>query len=58
MGTPYTYVKEVMGDASILKLAGSYPLPERKIREFASSVDRLFVVEASAESLARRMAAA
>mgnify|MGYP002725604705 CR=1 FL=1 len=45
MGTPYTYVKEVMGDASILKLAGSYPLPEKKIREFAESVERLFVVE-------------
>ncbi|MBL6932386.1 MAG: indolepyruvate ferredoxin oxidoreductase subunit alpha [Rhodospirillales bacterium] len=45
MGTPYTYVKEVMGDASILKLAGSYPLPENKIREFAASVDRLFIVE-------------
>ena len=45
MGTPYTYVKEVMADASVLKLAGSYPLPEKKIREFAESVDRLFIVE-------------
>lgn len=39
------YVKEVLGDASVLKLAGSYPLPEQKIRDFAASVDRLFVVE-------------
>ncbi len=39
------YVKEVLGDASILKLAGSYPLPEKKIRDFAASVERLFVVE-------------
>lgn len=45
MGTPYTYVKEIMGDASILKLAGSYPLPVEKIKKFAKSVDRLFVVE-------------
>ena len=39
------YVKEVLGSASVLKLAGSYPLPERKIRDFAASVERLFVVE-------------
>ena len=39
------YVKEVLGDASVLKLAGSYPLPERKIRDFAAAVERLFVVE-------------
>ncbi len=45
MGTPYAYVKEVMGEASVLKLAGSYPLPEKKIKEFADSVDRLFIVE-------------
>ena len=39
------YVKEVLNDASVLKLAGSYPLPEKKIRDFATSVERLFVVE-------------
>jgi len=44
-GMSYGYVKEIMGEASVLKLGGSYPLPEKKIREFAASVERLFVVE-------------
>ncbi len=44
-GISYHYVKEVMPDASILKLGLTYPLPEKMIREFADSVDRLFVVE-------------
>jgi len=44
-GISYEYAKEVMPDASFLKLGFSYPLPEKKIREFAKSVDRLFVVE-------------
>ncbi|MBL4614816.1 MAG: hypothetical protein JKY27_08085 [Magnetovibrio sp.] len=41
----YSYVKEVLPDASILKLAGSYPLPQKTIRDFAASVDRVIVVE-------------
>jgi indolepyruvate ferredoxin oxidoreductase alpha subunit len=41
----YGYVKEVLPDASVLKLAGSYPLPEKTIRDFAASVDQLIVVE-------------
>jgi len=44
-GVAYTYVKEAMPDASILKLGMTFPLPEKLIREFADSVDRLFVVE-------------
>jgi indolepyruvate ferredoxin oxidoreductase alpha subunit len=45
VGVPYAYVKEVAPEASLLKLSGSYPLPERTIRDFAASVKRLFVVE-------------
>ncbi|MBN1894985.1 indolepyruvate ferredoxin oxidoreductase subunit alpha [bacterium] len=41
----YAYVKEIVPDASILKLGMSYPLPMEKIRTFASSVKRLFIVE-------------
>ncbi len=41
----YGYVKEVLPNASILKLGGSYPLPEKTIRDFAASVERLIVVE-------------
>ena len=44
-GISYGYVKEVLPGASILKLGGSYPLPEKTIRDFADSVDRLIVVE-------------
>ena len=45
-GTCYQYVKEVFGDeASILKLGMVYPLPTERIKSFAKSVDKLFVVE-------------
>ncbi|PLX36684.1 MAG: indolepyruvate ferredoxin oxidoreductase subunit alpha [Hyphomicrobiales bacterium] len=44
-GTVYPYVKEVASGFSILKLAGSYPLPANTIRDFAASVDRVIVVE-------------
>ena len=45
-GTCYQYVKEVFGDLHpILKLGMVYPLPEKKIRSFASSVKRLIVIE-------------
>ena len=44
-GTPYTYVKEVLPGASVLKLALSYPLPIELIRDFCYSVARVFVVE-------------
>ncbi len=39
------YVKEVLPDARVLKLGMSWPLPMERIRAFAESVDRLFVVE-------------
>ena len=44
--TSYQYVKEVCGDRfPILKLGMAWPMPERKIRDFAASVDALAVVE-------------
>ncbi len=44
--TSYQYVKEVCGDRfPILKLGMVWPLPEKKIREFAASVSLLCVVE-------------
>ena len=44
--TSYQYVKEACGDAyPVLKLGMVWPLPEKKIREFAASVDLLVVVE-------------
>ncbi|HMM78167.1 MAG TPA: indolepyruvate ferredoxin oxidoreductase subunit alpha [Gammaproteobacteria bacterium] len=45
VGIAYVYVKEVLPTASILKLAGSYPLAREAIGDFAAQVERLFVVE-------------
>lgn len=44
-GIPYQYVKEALPDASVLKLGMVHPLPKALIEEFASKVDRLYVVE-------------
>ena len=44
--TSYQYVKEACGDRyPVLKLGMIWPLPEKKILDFARSVDRLLVVE-------------
>ncbi|NLZ54741.1 MAG: indolepyruvate ferredoxin oxidoreductase subunit alpha [Thermoanaerobacteraceae bacterium] len=45
-GISYQHAREVMGDnASYLKIGISFPLPERLIREFAHSVEKLYVIE-------------
>ena len=44
-GIAYQYVKEIMPDASVLKLGMTFPLPTTMIQDFAAKVDRLFVVE-------------
>ncbi len=45
-GCSYLYVKEVMGDsASILKIGMPHPLPDTLIKEFASKVKKLYVIE-------------
>lgn len=44
-GIAYQYAKEVFGDASYLKLGMVYPVPEKLIKEFASQVDILYVIE-------------
>ena len=44
--TSYQYVKEACGDTfPVLKLGLIWPLPENKIRAFASTVDKVVVVE-------------
>ncbi len=44
--TCYQYAKEVFGDdVSILKLGMINPLPPKKIKDFASKVERLIVIE-------------
>ncbi len=45
-GCSYLYVKEVLGDkASILKIGMPNPLPVEIIRDFASKVKKLYVIE-------------
>ncbi|HJV36308.1 indolepyruvate ferredoxin oxidoreductase subunit alpha [Geomonas sp.] len=44
-GVSYQYVREVLPDASVLKLGMVYPLPFELIRQFASKVEKLYVVE-------------
>jgi len=43
-GFIYNYVKEALKDASVFKVS-MYPLPIEKIREFASNVKKLYVIE-------------
>ncbi|MGL4730240.1 MAG: indolepyruvate ferredoxin oxidoreductase subunit alpha [Clostridium sp.] len=45
-GVSYQYCKEVLGEnASYLKIGLSYPLPDEMIKEFASKVEKLYIVE-------------
>ncbi len=44
-GIPYQYVKEACPNASVLKLGIINPLPKKLIQDFASKVDKLYVVE-------------
>ncbi|HJX39441.1 MAG TPA: hypothetical protein VJ714_12630 [Anaerolineae bacterium] len=44
-GVAYQYAREVFPEASFLRLGMSWPLPEKLIRDFASQVDKVVVVE-------------
>ena len=44
-GVAYEYAREAAPDASFFKLGLSYPLPLKRLRAFAESVDRVAVVE-------------
>lgn len=45
-GVSYVYSKDALGDkVNYLKLGMVYPLPEKLIKDFAASVDTLYVVE-------------
>lgn len=50
-GSAYQHVAEALPEASILKLGVTWPLPVRKIADFAASVNRLYVVEEGSEYL-------
>ncbi len=45
-GITYMYAKEALGDTvNYLKLGISYPLPEKKILDFAAACDKVYVIE-------------
>ena len=44
-GIAYEYAKEAVPNASFLKLGMTYPLPEKAIIDFASKVEKVYVVE-------------
>ena len=44
-GICYQYVKEAMPDVSILKMGLINPIPKKLIEDFASKVDKLYVIE-------------
>lgn len=44
-GICYQYVKEAMPDASVLKMGLINPIPKGLIKDFASKVDKLYIIE-------------
>jgi len=44
-GVSYQHAKEVMPEASFFKLGFSYPMPVKKLKEFAAQVEKVIVVE-------------
>ena len=44
-GVVYNYAKEALPDATFLKLGFSHPLPKKLVREFASMVKEIIVIE-------------
>ncbi len=44
-GVSYEYAREAFEGASFFKLGMTYPLPEKKLRQFAKDVQELFAVE-------------
>jgi len=55
-GVCYEYVREALPEASTLKLGLTFPLSPELVREFASKVDRLVVIEEADGFLARSLA--
>jgi len=56
-GALYQHVREALPNASVLKLGLTWPLPPQKIRDFAASVDALYVVEEACDYFSLRVRA-
>lgn len=50
-GAVYQYVREALPEASTLKLGITYPLPEKKLKEFRDAVQDLYVIEEASDYL-------
>lgn len=50
-GAAYQHVRDALPDASILKLGVTWPLSEQLVKDFASKVNKLYVVEEASEYL-------
>ena len=57
-GAAYQHVAEALPDASIFKLGVTWPLPAAALRDFADSVEAVYVVEEGSELPHRRRAGA
>lgn len=44
-GASYTYTKEILPEASVLKLAITYPLPKQMIIDFCAKFDKVYIIE-------------
>lgn len=54
-GAAYQYVREAMPEASVLKLGITYPLPIKRIAEFAESVDALYCIDEASSYLSDQL---
>jgi len=44
-GISYQYAKEILGNASILKLGMAYPMPKKMLTDFCRQVEKIYVIE-------------
>jgi indolepyruvate ferredoxin oxidoreductase alpha subunit len=55
-GATYQHVVEALPHASVFKLGVTWPLPKNALREFASSVDKVYVIEEASTYLSSQVA--
>ena len=56
-GACYQYVRDAMPDASTFKLGVVWPLPQKRLEEFAAAVDKLYVVDEASDYLSSHVKA-
>ena len=56
-GAVYQHVLDAMPDASVFKIGLSWPLPARALNDFATSVERIYVVEEGSDYLSSQVKA-